>query len=265
MSTAPVYPAFERLKLAWSLTKLREWLGVDDPLVKQVLGRESPDALAARWVAQTRLADAAVRERLWRGGRAAIDASDDPFIRLARVLDPESRALRKRAEAEVEAVEHKNAERVARVRFAQSGTTTYPDATFTLRLSFGQVEGWNDGGKAVAPFTTVDGLYERATDFAPFRLPPTWLAAKAAIDPKQPMNFVTTNDIVGGNSGSPVINRAGDIVGLAFDGNIDSLGGTFWWDERSNRCVVVHSGFILEALSKVYRADALVAEIARRK
>ena len=229
-----------------------------------MLGRESPDALAARWIAGTRLADVAVREQLWRGGRAAIDASDDPFIRLARTLDPQARALRKRVEAEVEAVEHKNAERIARVRFARTGTSAYPDATFTLRLSFGQVEGWNDDGKPVAPFTTVGGLYERATDFDPFRLPPTWLAAKSAIAAKQPMDFITTNDIIGGNSGSPVVDRAGDIVGLAFDGNIDSLGGAFWWDERRNRCVAVHSGFILEALAKVYHADALVAEIAKR-
>jgi len=264
MSSAPIYPAFERLKLTWSLTKLREWLGVDDPLVKRVLGRESPEVLAARWIGETHLADLAVRERLWRGGRAAIDASDDPFIRLARVLDPESRALRKRAEAEVEAVEHKNAERIAQVRFAQTGTSAYPDATFTLRLSFGKVEGWNADGKPVAPFTTVSGLYERATDFAPFRLPPTWTGAKGGLDPKQPMNFVTTNDIIGGNSGSPVIDRAGDIVGLAFDGNIESLGGAYFWDESSNRCVVVHSGFILQALEKVYHADALVAEIARK-
>jgi hypothetical protein len=264
MSSAPFYPEFERLKLGWSLAKMREWLGVDDPLVKQVLGRESPEALAARWVAQTRLGDVAVRERLWQGGRAAIDASDDPFIRLARVLDPESRALLKRVEAEVEAVESKNAERIARVRFAQTGTGAYPDATFTLRLSFGKVEGWTHDGKAVAPFTTVGGLYERATDFDPFRLPPAWIAAKSVLDPDWPMNFVTTNDIVGGNSGSPMINRAGDIVGLVFDGNIESLGGAFWWDERSNRTVAVHSGFILDALEKVYRADALLAEIARR-
>jgi hypothetical protein len=264
MSNAPVYPDFERLKLAWSLTKLREWLGVDDPLVKQVLGRESPEALAARWIGATQLGDVAVRERLWRGGRAAIEASDDPFIRLARVLDPESRALRKRNEAEVEAVEHKSAERIAHVRFAQTGTTAYPDATFTLRLSFGKVEGWNHDGTPVAPFTTVGGLYERATAFAPFRLPPTWIGARARLDPKQPMNFVTTNDIIGGNSGSPVIDRAGDIVGLAFDGNIESLGGAYWWDESSNRCVSVHSGFILQALEKVYHADALVAEIAKR-
>jgi hypothetical protein len=264
MSTAPIYPAFEQVKLAWSLTKLREWLGADDPLVRQVLDRAAPEALAARWTAQTRLGDVAERERLWRGGRAAVDASDDPFIRLARILDPESRALRKRVEAEVEAVEQQNAERIARVRFAQTGTGAYPDATFTLRFSFGQVEGWDEHGRTVPPFTILEGLYERATDFDPFRLPPSWLDTKGRIDPKQPMNFVTTNDIVGGNSGSPVIDRAGDIVGLVFDGNIESLGGAFWWDERSNRCVAVHSGFILEALEKVYRADALVAEIAKK-
>jgi hypothetical protein len=264
LSTAPIYPELEQLKLAWSLTKLREWLGVDDPLVKQVLGRESPEALAARWIAQTRLGDVAVRERLWKGGQAAVDAADDPFIRVARLLEPDSRAWRKRFEGEVEAVEHRNAERIAHVRFAQTGTGAYPDATFTLRLSFGKVEGWMRRGTPVPPFTTVGGLYERATDFEPFRLPPSWLDARSRLDARQPMNLVTTNDIIGGNSGSPLIDRDGAIVGLVFDGNLDSLGGAFWFDERSNRTVAVHSGVILEALEKVYRADALAAEIEGR-
>jgi len=261
MSEGTIHPAFEQAKLAWSLAKLREWLGADDPLVKQVLGREPPAVLAARWVAQTKLGDVAWRERLWKGGKAAVDASDDPFIRLARTLEPESRALRKRFETEVEAVEERNAERIARVRLAQAGAIVYPDATFTLRLSFGHVEGWDRHGTAVAPFTRVAGLFDRATGFEPFRLPPSWLAAKAGLDATRPMNFVTTNDIVGGNSGSPMLDRDGEIVGLVFDGNIESLAGAYWWDGRHNRAVAVEAGLILDVLEEVYRADALLAEI----
>jgi hypothetical protein len=264
MSEAPIRPALEQVKLGWSLARLREGLGVDDPLVKQVLGRESPDLLAARWVAQTRLGDIAFREQLWKGGKAAVQASDDPFIRLARILDPESRALRRRYEAEVEGIEQASARRIAHVRFAQSGTSAWPDAGFTLRMSFGRVAGWTRAGRDVAPFTTLEGLYERATGFDPFRLPPSWLAARRELDPAQPMNFTTTNDIVGGNSGSPMLDREGRIVGLVFDGNFESLAGAFWWDERSNRTVAIDSGLILQALAKVYRADALVEEIEGR-
>jgi hypothetical protein len=264
MSDAPIHPAFEQLKLAWSLAKMREWLGADDPLVRQVLGRESPEVLAARWVGQTRLADVAVREQLWKGGKAAVEASDDPFIRLARLLEPESRALRRRYEAEVDSVEQREARRISRVRFARDGADAWPDAGFTLRMSFGVVAGWTRAGKPVAPCTTVDGLYERANGVDPFRLPPSWLEARRRFDPAQPMNFVTTNDIVGGNSGSPMVDREGRIVGLVFDGNFDSLAGAFWWDERSNRTVAMPASLILQALAKVYRADALRAEIEGR-
>jgi S1-C subfamily serine protease len=264
MSDAPIHPAFEQLKLAWSLAKMREWLGADDPLVRQVLGRESPEVLAARWVGQTRLADVAVREQLWKGGQAAVAASDDPFIRLARILEPESRALRRRFEAEVDSVEQRESRRIAQVRFARSGADTWPDADFTLRMSFGIVAGWTRAGKPVPASTTVDGLYERATGFDPFRLPPSWLEARRRLDPAQAMNFVTTNDIVGGNSGSPMIDREGRIVGLVFDGNFESLAGAFWWDERSNRTVAMPASLIMQALEKVYRAEALKAEIEGR-
>ena len=261
MSSAPLDPGFERMKLAWSLAKLREWLGADDPLVRRVLGRESPDVLAARWVAQTRLADVAQREALWRGGQHAVGASADPFIRLASLLEPESRALRLRLEAEVDAPERRAAQRIAQVRFSLSGTAVYPDATSTPRMSFGVVEGWNDRGHDVPFTTTLAGLYDRATDFDPFRLPRRWVDARPRMDPAAPMNFVTTNDIVGGNSGSPVLDRQGDIVGLAFDGNLDSLGGAFFWDEAHNRMVAVQAAFILEALGRVYHADELLAEL----
>ena len=261
-SKEPIYPAYEKVKLAWSLTKMREWLGADDPFVKMVLGNESPEDMAARMVDKTRLADPALRKQLWEGGAAAVAKSNDPFIELARKVDAEARALRKRYEDEVEAVEKKNAERIAKVRFAQSGTGAYPDATFTLRLSYGEVKGWDEKGAAVKPFTTIGGAFERHTGAQPFALPKSWLDSKARLNLEQPFNFVTTNDIIGGNSGSPVINRDAEVVGLVFDGNIHSLGGAFWYDEKMNRAVSVHSGAILETLRKVYGAEVLARELA---
>ncbi|MGQ0587331.1 MAG: S46 family peptidase [Gammaproteobacteria bacterium] len=261
-SNEPIYPAYEKVKLAWSLTKMREWLGADDAFVKGVLGSESPEGMAARMVDRTRLADPALRKQLWEGSAAAVAKSNDPFIELARKVDAEARALRKRYEDEVEAVEKKAAERIARVRFAQSGTGAYPDATFSLRLSYGEVKGWDEKGKAVTPFTTIGGAFDRHTGAQPFALPKSWLNSRAKLNLSQPFNFVTTNDIIGGNSGSPVINRNAEVVGLVFDGNIHSLGGAFWFDERVNRAVSVHSGAILETLRNVYGAPELAAEMA---
>jgi len=260
-STAPIYPEYETVRLGWSLTKMRELLGADDSFVRLVLGRKSPDQVAAEWVAGTRLGDPAVRKALWTGGKEAIARSDDPFIKLALAVDPAARAIRKRYEREVEAVVLKNSELIAQARFARDGTSAYPDATFTLRLSYGEVAGWSEGGRKIAPFTDIAGAFARETGADPFALPASWHAAKGRLDPAQRFNFVTDNDIIGGNSGSPMINRAGEIVGLIFDGNIHSLGGAFWFDPRSNRAVAVHSGAILESLSKVYGASDLVREI----
>jgi hypothetical protein len=260
-STAPVYPDFEKVKLAWSLTKLREWLGADDPIVKQVFGKESPEALAQRLVDGTKLGDVAARKALWDGGAEAVAKSDDPFIVLARNIDPEARAIRKRYEDEVESVVDKNSELIAAARFDKYGTSVYPDATFTQRFSFGEVKGWDEKGTWIKPFTVIGGAFERATGFEPFKLPQTWLDAKAQLNMQQPFDFVTTNDIIGGNSGSPMINAKGEVVGLVFDGNIESLGGDYWFDERVNRTVAVHSGAILEALHKVYKADRIAKEI----
>ncbi|MDR3416378.1 MAG: S46 family peptidase [Nevskia sp.] len=266
LSNAPVYPEFETVRLGWSLTKLREWLGADDPFVRQVLRKESPEDMAARLVSGTKLGDPAVRKALWEGGQAAIDASDDPFILLAKQTDPEARALRKRYEYEVEAVEKKNAELLAQARFDKYGTSVYPDATFTLRLSDGVVKGWDEKGQPVPPFTDIAGAFERATGFDPFKLPESWVKAKDRLNSAQRFDFVTTNDIIGGNSGSPTINRKAEIVGLVFDGNIESLGGAFWFDERVNRTVAVHSGAIVEALRQVYSAERIAGEIeAARK
>src|SRR5581483_2621671 len=213
---------------------------------------------------KTKLSDVATRRKLWEGGADAIAKSDDPFIALAKALDDESRAVRKRYEEDVEAIERKNAERISRVRFAREGTSVYPDATFTLRLSYGEVKGWDEKGQPVKPFTTFGGAFERATGAWPFALPKSWLAAQDKLDPEQRFDFVTTNDIIGGNSGCPVINRKGEAVGLVFDGNIHSLGGAFLFDERGNRTVAVHSGAILAALKNMYHANEIAEEMTAR-
>ena len=264
MSAAPIYPAFQKLKLGFALTKLREKLGADEPLVRQVLAKQTPTELAARLVEGTRLGDPAERRRLWEGGAAAIAASDDPFIRLALAVDAQARAVRARFEREVEAVVQKNIELIARARFAMLGDSTYPDATFTLRLSYGVVQGWEERGGQIPPFTQMGGAFERATGAPPYALPPSWLKRQPEIRPTTPLNLVTTNDIVGGNSGSPLLNRQGELVGLMFDGNIHSLGGAYSYDPATNRAVAVHSAGMLEALNKIYGADALVKELGER-
>ena len=263
-SPAPVYADFEKVKLEWSLTKMREWLGTDDPFVVQVLGRESPAQMAARLVDGTTLGDPAIRKALWLGDRAMIEKSTDPFIQLARAVDARARAIRKRVENEVTAVEQKSAELIAKARFAQLGSKVYPDATGTLRLSFGDVEGWMERGKPVPSFTDFDGAFKRHTGAAPYALPDSWLATKGKINLAQQYDFVASTDIIGGNSGSPMINRNAEIVGLAFDGNTHSHGGGFWFDPKLNRTVGVSSGGILETLKNIYGASELLAEITVR-
>ncbi len=261
-SPAPIYPDFEKMKLEWSLTKLREVLGTDHPFVKQVLGNESPEHMAQRLIDGTKMGDVATRKALWAANQNTLSQSEDPFIQLARSIDGGARAMRKRYEAEVTAVVQKNAELVAKARFAQLGTKTYPDATGTLRLSYGMVTGWQERGQAVPPFTDFAGAFARNTGAEPYALPASWLASKSKINLAQNYNFVTTNDIIGGNSGSPMINAKGEIVGLAFDGNVHSHGGSFWMDSRLNRTVGVTSGGIQEALKSIYNATELLDELA---
>jgi Peptidase S46 len=263
-SPAPIYPEFEKLKLEFALTKLRETLGTDHPFVVQILGKESPEQVAKRLVDGTKLGDPAFRKALWQGDRTAIEKSDDAFLKLARDIDAQARAIRKRYENEVSAVEQKNAELIARARFAQLGTKVYPDATGTLRLSFGAVQGWMERGKPVVPFTDFAGAFNRNTGADPYALPASWLQAKGKINLAQNYNFVTSNDIIGGNSGSPMINRNAEIVGLAFDGNVHSHGGAFWFDQAVNRTIGVTSGGILEALQNIYGATELLVEIKSR-
>jgi hypothetical protein len=260
-STAPVYPQYEQTLLSWSLEKMRQRLGADDDFVHQVLGKQSPDQRATALVNGSKLADPAVREALWQGGEKAIAASTDPMIVLARSIDMPARAVRKQYEDQVDAPNRKATEAIAQALFARDGTASYPDATFTPRLSFGKVVGWNEGGKPVPPFTDFAGLYARATGADPFKLPDSWLKAKSSLDLSTPMDFVTDNDIIGGNSGSPVINRQGEAVGLVFDGNIHSLGGNFTYDGSNNRAVSVDTTALLEAVRKVYHLPQLADEL----
>jgi hypothetical protein len=264
LSAAPIYPEFETETLTWSLTKLREVLGPDDPFIRKLFGKHSPREVATTAVKGTALRDVAVRKKLMEGGKAALEASHDPMIALAELVDPYARAIRKKMEDEVVSVLTSSEESLAKARFAVYGKSIYPDATFTLRLSYGQVKGWDEKGHMVPPFTILGGAFERATGRFPFALPESWLRAKERLNLQTPFNFVTTNDIIGGNSGSPVIDRNAELVGLIFDGNIHSLGGTYGFDPALNRAVAVDSAAILETLDKVYGAARVLEELQRQ-
>jgi hypothetical protein len=260
----PIYPELESLRLGWSLQRMREWLGPDHPMVRKLLAKEGPNELAKRLISETKLGDPAVRLELWKGGSAAIAASTDPMIVLARAIEPDARALRKQYEDTVEAPEELAGEKIAKARFAALGTSVYPDATFTLRLNWGTVQGWNENGTMVEPFTKLSRAFERATGSEPFRIPDSWQKVKDKLDMNTPFNLSTNNDIVGGNSGSPLISAKGEVVGLLFDGNIHSISGAYWFDTEKNRSVAVHPAIIKEALSKVYGATAILAELSAK-
>ena len=271
LSNRPIYDEMEIATLAWSLTKLREDLGSDRPVVKRVLGNKSPTEVATAAVKGTKLKDiktdktgnptGGFRKDLFDGGKAKIDASKVPMIELARAIDPDARAIRKKLEDEIDGPMKKLMEQLAKARFAVYGDSIYPDATFTIRLSYGAVKGYDENGHHVQPFTTMGGAYEHATGSDPYALPKSWVAAKSKLNLETPFNLVTTNDIIGGNSGSPMVNAKGEVVGLVFDGNIQSLGGDYGFDETVNRTVAVHSAALLEAMDKVYGAKRLVDEI----
>ena len=264
LDARPITPWLDQLQLEWSLSKAREYLGADDPDTKLLLGKESPEALARRLVSGTRLADPAVRKQLWDGGLAAIQASTDPMIVYARKIDDRDRELQKLVDARYDAPVTAAAARLADARFAALGDSVYPDATFTLRISYGKVLGWTERGVAVPTRTFLGGTFDRATGADPFDLPDAFAANRAKIDMRTVYDFVTTNDIIGGNSGSPVIDRAGRVIGAAFDGNIHSLGGNYGYDGTLNRTVAVSTDAIQEALEKIYPAPNLVAELRGR-
>lgn len=265
-STAPIYEDVELAKLTDSLGYLTEKLGGDHPLVQKVLAGKGPATRAAELVGGSKLKDVAERKRLAPGGRAAIEQSQDPLIKLARLVDPASRAVRKRFEEQVVEVERQAYSQIASALFEIEGPNRYPDATFTLRLSFGTVKGYTENGQMIPPWTTMEEAFDHADkhgNMAPWALPESWHKHRKQINPKTPFNFVSTCDIIGGNSGSPVINSAGEFVGIIFDGNIQSLVGDYVFDEAQNRAVSVHSSSILEAMRKIYGADALAAELGK--
>lgn len=262
LADTPIYPELEQAKFGLSLAQMYEWLGPHDPVVKAVLEGAAPDAVAARLVEGTRLGDATVRRALWDGGQAAIDASDDPFIVLARRIDAASRAIREEIEANVIAVQDSQQGRIAQARFAKDGTGIYPDATFSLRLNDGVVRGWiSIAGERFPAFATLGGAFAAAGGPGAMKMPERWREAKAGLDASRPLNFISTNDVVGGNSGSPVINAKGEIVGLLFAGTLGSESGAFWYDARLNRGISVDAGGMLDVLDKVYGARRVLDEI----
>jgi hypothetical protein len=266
-SPAPIYDDVEELELSDSLTDLATRLGPGDPLVKQILAGKSPRERAHELVAGTKLKDVAVRRQLYDGGAAALEDYSDPMIALATLVDPAARKLRRVFDESGE-TEQEAYGQIARARFALKGNEIYPDATGTLRLSFGEVSGYEEDGKTIPAFTTFAGLYQRANDHQnrePFDLPPRWIDRHDKLNLDTRLNFVTTADVVGGNSGSPVVNEAGELVGLIFDGNIQSLAGDFAYSDQQNRSVAVDSVGIIEALDKMYDAKPLVDELIAGK
>lgn len=265
-SEAPIYPEYEIFRLSNALEYWRDTVGADDPVVRRVLGDREPEEVARGLVGGTKLGDVKVRKTIAKGGSEAIAAGDDPMLALAAAVDPESRAVRKIWEDEVEGVESAQYARIARALFESLGDAVYPDATFTLRLAFGTVAGWEEDGETIPPYTRVEGLFEKAEakgNVEPYRVPESWVEAKDSgrLDLSTPMNFVSTADIIGGNSGSPVVDREGKVVGLIFDGNIHSLILDFGYDDTLARAVSVDSRAIAEALKSVYQADALLNEL----
>ena len=265
-SNAPIYDDYEKAKLASSLTFLQKEYGANSALVKKVLKGKTPEARAAELIEGTKLKDVEYRKQVAAAGVRMTNSGADPLIELAKDIDKEARAVRKRYEEEVVAVERANYAKIAHALFEEHGTKLYPDATFTLRLSYGAVKGYRENGKSVPPFTTLGGLYARSLQFHhgfPYNLPPRWMTKRKAINPRTPFNFVSTNDIIGGNSGSPTINKNRELVGLIFDGNIQSLVGNFEYDEPVNRSISVDVRGMLEVLRKVFGANEIADELMK--
>jgi len=266
-STEPVYDDYEVLRLTDSLTDFAEKFGANDSFVKQVLAGKSPRGRAIELVSGTKLKDVAFRKELYGKDAAALRATHDPMIDLAVMIDDPARQMRKALEAQEEIKKQAYTE-IARARFALQGTNDYPDATFTLRLSYGTVRGYEEDGKPVASFTDFAGLYQRANEHdntPPFDLPQRWLDKRTALNLETKYNFVSDADTIGGNSGSPVVNKANEFVGIIFDGNIQSLVLDCIFADKQARAVSVDSAAITEALRKVYDASALADELEGKK
>ncbi len=260
----PVYPALDQLQLEWWLSKTREWLTADDSRMRTLLDKESPEGLAARLIRSTTLADPSVRRRLWQGGLAAIEASGDPLVRYALTIQEPTRAARRAWEDAVQGPTDRASERLADARFAVYGDSIYPDATGTLRLSYGRVEGSDVPGQRFAPFTTFAGLWERATGAPPFDLAPKLLAAKTRIDPATVLDMTVSTDTIGGSSGSPAINAAGEIIGANFDSTVLTQRNAYGYDREVNRSIIVTSAAVTTVLREVYGMQRLVEELGVR-
>jgi len=264
-STAPIYKSLETVTLGDSLAQMQQALGADSDAVRKTLTGKTANEVAKDAIGNTKLDDVAVRKQLYEGGTGAIQASTDPLIVLMRTIDPDARALRKQYDDQVDSVERRDGATIAKIRFAQSGLNAYPDATFTLRLSYGAVKGYTENGKHIPYFTDFAGGFQHAAEHDnkdPYHLPDSWMNAKSKLNLKTPLNFVTTADIIGGNSGSPTINKNGQVVGIVFDGNIESLVWNFFYTDDVARAVHVDSRGIQEALRNIYSANGLADELA---
>jgi Peptidase S46 len=267
-SAAPVYKSLDTVLLADSLAEMQEALGKDDADVQKVLNGRTPADAAKEIISGTKLDDVAVRKQLYEGGQAAIAASNDPLIVAMRAIEPDSLAVRKIFDDKIDSVVRRDGTLIAKARFAQSGFAQPPDATFTLRLSYGAVKGYTENGKKIPYFTTMGGAFEHSAehnDQPPFKLPESWMNAKSKLDLKTPLNFVSTADIIGGNSGSPTVNKEGEVVGIIFDSNIESLPWNFAYSDVQGRAVSVDSRGIQEALRHIYGASALADELVGSK
>jgi hypothetical protein len=263
-STAPIYKSLETVKLADSLAQMNEELSTDTEVVAKVLEDKKPEEVAKELISGTRLDDVMVRKQLYEGGVAAIQASTDPLIVLMRTIDPDARVVRKRYDDEVDAVERREGAKISKARFSEHGFTQPPDATFTLRLSYGVIKGYTEKGRHIPYLTTIGGAYQHASDHdnkPPYQLPESWMTAKPKLNPSTPLNFVSTADIIGGNSGSPTVNKDGEVVGIIFDGNPQSLPWNFAYSDNVGRAISVDSRGIEEALRKIYGATALADEL----
>jgi hypothetical protein len=268
LSPAPIYPSSEKMYMAAALKLCQEKLGKNDAFAQAFLQGGDVDATVPALIDGTKLADPAFRKSLLDGGAAAVAASNDPMIAAARRADPILRETTRRIKDTIISVLTPAGEKIGQARFLVYGKDAYPDATFTLRLSYGTVDGFPYNGTIAPPFTTFYGLYDRAASFSnkePFDLTPKEAANRDKLDLSTPLDFVSTNDIIGGNSGSPVVNRDGELVGLIFDGNIESLAGDFVYDGSKNRAVAVHSSGMIEGLRKLYGAGALADELEGKK
>lgn len=267
-STEPIYKNLEIVLLTDALTEMQQSLGDENSDVGKVLQGQTPAEAAKQLIMNTKLDDVAVRKQLYEGGQQAIDASTDPLITVLRAIDPDARAVRKEYEDKVESVVRRDGATIAKARFAQSGFTQPPDATFTLRLSYGQVKGYQENGKAIPFDTNIGGTFEHSAEHSnqpPYNLPESWAKAKSQLNLKTPLNFVSTADIIGGNSGSPTVNKKGEVVGIIFDGNIQSLAWNFAYSDKQARAVSVDSRGIQEALRKIYGAGSLADELMGSK